>query len=271
MDYFTLYREISGKLRQHGIVSFDAETGIILRHTAGNGVISAPDIPPETVDNIRKIVERRIKNEPLQYILQSASFREIDLYVTPAVLIPRPETELLAGYFIDTLAPGAKMLDIGTGSGAVALSAAYERNDLQVTAVDISPAALQVARKNALDLQLDVEILHSDLFSALPGRKFDGIAANLPYVTFAEYDTLAPEVRDFEPELALTAPEDGFALIGECISQLPEHLLPGGMAVFEMSPHQTSKAAWLLKKHGFAADILCDLTGRERFVRGICK
>ena len=163
------------------------------------------------------------------------------------------------------------MLDIGTGSGAVALSAAYERKDLLVTAVDISPAALQVAQKNAHTLELGVEFLISDLFSALPERKFDGIAANLPYVTMEEYKLLAPEVRDFEPELALTAPDDGFAIIAECIRKLPEHLLPGGMAIFEMSPHQTAKAAGMLRSCGFAADILCDLTGRERFVRGIAR
>lgn len=215
---------------------------------------------------LRAAALRRCRREPLQYITGKACFRNLELKVTPDVLIPRPETELLVDEIIRELPPGGTLLDIGTGSGAIAVSAADERRDIRVTAVDISPQALEVAKENARRAGVEICFLQSDLFSALEGKRFDYIAANLPYVTDEEYLTLAPEVREHEPRLALTAPESGFALIRKTAEKLKDHLTPAGKAGFELDPQQAARLQKLLTDSGFAARILKDLTGRERFV-----
>ncbi len=211
---------------------------------------------------------RRIKREPLQYITGRAYFRDLVLEVNPDVLIPRFETELLVDRVVENAPHGAKILDIGTGSGAIAVSCAYERKDCDVLALDISAAALETAQRNAEKYQLkNIRIRKSDLFSALaPEETFDVIAANLPYVTFDEYDVLQPEVKEFEPQLALTAHDDGLDLIYKVCRELDHRLNPGAFAIFEMSPHQTEKVAELLGKTGFSCSVISDYTSRERFV-----
>ena len=224
-------------------------------------------IPEEQEQLLQALAQRRCRREPLQYITGRAYFRDLTLEVTPAVLIPRPETELLVDFILEKVPQNGRILDIGTGSGAIAVSCASERADVSVTAVDISPDALQIAQKNAVLCKAEnIRFLESNLFSALDGEKFDFIAANLPYVTEEEYTGLAPEVREHEPVLALTAPDEGFYLIEQTARQLAEHLLPGGRAGFELSPPQAMRLKLLLQSLGFSADIVCDLTGRERFV-----
>ncbi len=257
MDFLELQRRIADRLTDAGMVSAAAEARLIVRESAS---------PRAAL----RIAAKRATGVPLQYILRRAPFREIELAVSPAVLIPRPETELLAGFFIDALPRAATLLDLGTGSGAIALSAAFERPDLRVTAVDVSPSALRVARRNRKNLGLDgrVEIRKSDLFSALKNRRFAGIAANLPYVTEREYATLPAEVRDFEPRLALVAASRGLELIFRAIDELDHHLAPGGFAVFELSPAQAPAAVKHLRDRGFTAEIRQDLCRRDRFVAG---
>lgn len=211
---------------------------------------------------------RRIKHEPLQYITGRAYFRDIVLEVNPDVLIPRFETELLVDRVVKNAPREAKMLDIGTGSGAIAVSCAFERSDLDVLALDVSAAALETARRNAEKYQLkNIRFLKSDLFSGLAcDEKFDVIAANLPYVTFDEYAVLQPEVKEFEPQLALTAHDEGLALIYKVCRELDLRLNSGGFAIFEMSPHQTAEVAELLESYGFFCSVISDYTSRERFV-----
>ena len=224
-------------------------------------------VSPETEALLLQLAARRCHREPLQYITGKAYFRDLTLHVTPDVLIPRPETELLVDFALKSLPEKGSLLDMGTGSGAIALSCAAERPDLNVTAVDISPAALETARENAKLCRVsNVRFLESDLFSALEEEKFDFIAANLPYVTEEEYLSLSPEVRDHEPVLALTAPCEGFLLMEKTARQLAEHLLPGGRAAFELSPPQAERLRALLTELGFKAWISRDLTERDRFV-----
>lgn len=216
-----------------------------------------------------EITARRLNNEPWQYIFKRAYFRDLVLEVTPDVLIPRPETELLVEWCINNLPENGALLDVGTGSGAIALSVAQERRDSQVTACDISIAALNTASRNAMQAGLsNVKFEQSDLLSNLPGRKFDIIAANLPYVTFAEYSELPPEVKNFEPQLALTANDNGLELIKKLILQTPELLSPRGGIILEMSPTQTAEVSeFMAQSLNFCAiEIIRDYTGRERFV-----
>ena len=217
----------------------------------------------------KAIIQRRLNNEPWQYIFQRAYFRDLELKVTPSVLIPRPETELLVDFCVEFLPEHGSLLDLGTGSGAIALSVASERPDARVTACDISLDALAIARENAQCIApQQVEFLHSDLFSQLDGRRFDMIAANLPYVTESEHAGLSPEVRDFEPVLALTSGPDGLDLIRQSIIQAPEHLTPGGSMIWEMSPPQTASVVELIRQdvRYCAVEILNDYTNRNRFV-----
>ena len=227
------------------------------------------NLTPELWAKGLEIIERRLQNEPWQYIFQRAYFRDLTLKVTPAVLIPRPETELLVDWCIDILPEGGKVLDLGTGSGAIALSIATERPDAEVTACDISADALSIAMENAQNAAPNrVRWVESDLFAALPGEKFDLIAANLPYVTESEHLELSPEVKLFEPKLALTSGEDGLDLIRKTIEQAADHLSPHGAIILEMSSTQTDTVAELFcdTLQYCAIEIIKDYTNRTRFV-----
>ena len=252
--YTDKIREI---LRSGGVENFQQESRWIVAETAGESAAVAA-------------AQRRAAGEPLQYILGTAEFRYLTLDVDHRVLIPRPETESLVEWVLKCAPQNAAVLDLGCGSGAIALSLAHERCDLRVTAADYSVDALDVAKHNAEKCKLSgkVEFVHTDLFSNLTGRKFDIIAANLPYVTEAEYGQLDAEVRDFEPFMALVAPEEGLQLIFRTIAQLDEFLTPGGAAIFELSPPQADITASELQKHGFKSHIELDLCGRKRFVCG---
>jgi len=215
---------------------------------------------------LRELARRRCRREPLQYLTGKAFFRDLELAVSPAVLIPRPETELLVDFLLASAPEGGRVLDLGTGSGAIAVAAAAERPDLAVTAADISIQALGTARKNAEKYGVKIRFVESDLFAALEEETFDFIAANLPYVTDEEYGTLQPEVRDHEPRSALTAPDGGFAVIARAAAELPCRLAPGGRAAFELSPPQAPRLVTLFRSLGLAAHTARDLAGRDRFV-----
>ena len=254
-----LKKQISSILQKAGIGNFNQEARWIAEESPS---------PQSALER----AGRRAGGEPLQYLLGTAPFRNLMLKVDRRVLIPRPETELLVQWIIDCAPANGSVLDLGCGSGAIAIATATERPDLTVCAVDISNDALDVARSNAADYPGNkIEFIRSDLFSALTGRSFDVIGANLPYVTDDEYPELDAEVRDFEPRLALTAPEDGLQLIRMTIEQLSFHLNPGGRAIFELSPHQAKRTVQLLEANGFSAGIICDLCQRERFVTGVKK
>jgi release factor glutamine methyltransferase len=226
-------------------------------------------VPAVMLDQLETVVSRREKREPLQYILGHAYFMNLDLKVTPDVLIPRPETELMVERICRKTPQNAQTLDIGTGSGAVALAIAFERPDLQVTAVDVSLEALKIAEYNRKKYKLgNVKLLQSDLFSNLGRQRFDCIAANLPYVSENEYAELMPEVRDFEPILALTAPQDGLGIIFECIKKAPQYMNKGGLIVFEMGIEQAATIKETLAVTGKFINIkvIQDYSRRDRFV-----
>ena len=267
-------RRIAAELSAAGIPAAEAEARLLLEAAAERRWFDletdpAARLPAQARERLAAWCARRCRREPLQYILGYAFFRDLTLETTPDVLIPRPETELLVDWAADRLPRAGTLLDLGTGSGAIALAVAAERSDAHVTALDLSEAALAVARRNArrCGVAERVEFLRSDLFAALgSGRRFDVICANLPYVTEEEFPSLDPEVRDHEPRLALVAPDAGLALIRRAARELPPRLTENGAAIFELSPPQAPGIARLLEELGFRSAILRDLTGRERFV-----
>jgi release factor glutamine methyltransferase len=174
------------------------------------------EIPPAAARVIAEHVRRRNEREPVAYILGRKGFRNIELKIDPRVLVPRPESELLVEAALD-LPEGARVHDVGTGSGAIALALLDERPDLQVTASEVSPEAADLARENAelLGLPLTVEVAHG-----LPPGEYDLVIANLPYVRDERWETLMPEINRYEPRVALTGGEDGLDHIRELVSSL---------------------------------------------------
>lgn len=223
------------------------------------------EITPEESTVLLEMFRRRAQHEPAQYILGSACFRDLELSVTPAVLIPRPETEELVTLALERAPQNGRVLDMGTGSGAIPVALKCERPDLVITAADLSPEALAVASSNAAAYHAEIEFILSDLWQNLKGRLFDLVTANLPYVAEDEYKQCDKEIF-FEPVMALTAPRDGMELMEKMISELHEHLVPGGKAIFELSPWQNPLICALGKSLNFQADPADDLEGKARFV-----
>jgi release factor glutamine methyltransferase len=220
------------------------------------------------LDVCRELVRRRGDREPVAYIVGTRGFRHLDLKVDSCVLVPRPETELVVDRCLELLrdVPEPAVLDVGTGSGAIALAIASELPAGRVTATDVSPAALDVAWANAVALGLAVEMRQGDLLDGLGDRRFDLIASNPPYVSEQEIEGLEPEVAVHEPRLATVA-GDGLDAYRRLLPDAREHLVEGGWLVLECGAGQ---AGWLVSevdRLGYgAADVARDLAGIERVV-----
>lgn len=232
-------------------------------------------LEPAEVDAYREAVRRRASREPLQYITGEAAFRELTLHVDPRVLVPRPETEILVGEVLSWVADrggSCVALDLGTGSGAIALSLLAEGPFERVVATDVSAGALDVAGANARRLELDdrLELRLGPLWEPIgDGERFDVIVANPPYVADAERESLMPEVGEHEPGEALFAGPDGLAVIRAIAAGSPPRLAAGGLLALEVGLGQAPAVADLLGAAGYAeVRMVKDLTGRERVVRG---
>jgi release factor glutamine methyltransferase len=228
---------------------------------------------PEAVAAYREAVRRRARREPLQYITGEAAFRAITVRVDPRVLIPRPETEVLVGEVLAAVGGGGGQItgvDIGTGSGAIALSLLEEGPFGRVVATDVSAGALEVAASNAASLGLEerLELRRGSVWEPIgEGERFHVIVANPPYVMESERAALMPEVRDHEPEGALFGGADGLAVIRELVSGASSHLHAGGLLALEVGPTQATAVAELMGGAGLVgARVVADLTGRDRLV-----
>jgi release factor glutamine methyltransferase len=222
----------------------------------------------------RELVRRRLAREPVAYIEGSKGFHALDLelLVDRRVLIPRPETEHLVDWLLESLrpppAPLMHVLDVGTGSGAIALAIAKARHEVRVTGVDASPDALELARHNTQRLGLDerVTLLGSNLLDAveIPSSGFDAIAANLPYIPSGELRGLSPEVRDWEPHAALDGGADGLTVIRRLVAQIVERraLAAGGRLLLEVGIGQAELVEELLRAAGFT-----DVASRTDYAR----
>lgn len=226
-------------------------------------------LEPAELAEFKARLKRRIRNEPLQYIEGTATFRDLDLRVDPRVLIPRPETEQLVQRVLDWSAgkDGLDVVDIGTGSGAIALSLRAEGSFGRVVATDISDEALAVARENAGRLKLEkVEFRAGESLDPIAGERFDVVVSNPPYVGSGE--ALPPEVGEWEPKGALVAGEDGLDVIRQIVQGAHGYLNPGGLLALEIGCLQAEEVAALVARNpSFEAPVVYrDLAGRDRFV-----
>jgi release factor glutamine methyltransferase len=209
---------------------------------------------------------RAVLREPVAYITGRRGFRQIELAVDRRALIPRPESELLVECAL-CLAPGTRVLDLGTGSGAIALALKHERPDLHVSASDLSEQALALARANAARLGLDVEFMRADLLDGI-ADEFDVVLANLPYVAEREQGTLAPEIVRHEPAGALFAGEDGLDAIRALLAQLAPRARVRFVAL-EVGAGQAAAVGEMCRAAGFEkVGFVADLAGIERMVKG---
>lgn len=264
--------------KQHAVASPRLDAEILLSHvlacprielyTLYDGEVSVPDRA-----QFRDLVKRRAAGCPPAYLIGWREFYGIRFNVTPAVLIPRPETEHLveAALAFAAAEPLARFLDIGTGSGAIAVAIAKNLPEVRGWAVDLSPEALAVARNNAETAGVADRIAFatSDLFANIdPTATFDLIVSNPPYVTTQEWERLNPGVRDFEPHLALDGGKDGLDVIRRLVEATPRHLRPGGRLYLEIGETQSAAATAILASspHLVPLPVILDLAKKHRVV-----
>ncbi|HXU92122.1 MAG TPA: peptide chain release factor N(5)-glutamine methyltransferase [Gallionella sp.] len=250
------------------------EVQMLLQHVLGVSRSYLLAHPEQVLDEAkasayRALLQRRLAGEPLAYILGEREFFGLDFRVTPATLIPRPDTELLVELALQRIPQGGRVLDLGTGSGAIALSIAHSRPDAEVTAADFSNDALEVARDNALRLKIgNARFVQSDWFSALAGERFDLIVSNPPYIADADAHLSQGDLR-FEPRTALASGPDGLDDIRRIVADAKAHLTAGGWLMFEHGYDQAERVRDLLAAAGFAEVFsACDLAGIERVSGG---
>jgi release factor glutamine methyltransferase len=229
-------------------------------------VLAFPErqLPAEVASRFHESVSRRRNGEPVAYIIGRKEFYGVDLTVNPAVLIPRPETELLVDLALER--DFSSMLDLGTGSGAIAIAIKRQRPAVRVVAVEASAAALVVARRNAVRHALEIEFRHGCWFEALGGERFDLILCNPPYV--AAGDSHLGDLR-FEPDQALVSGTDGLDAMREIAGEAPRHLAAGGWLLLEHGAGQDAAVRLLLQKAGLeSVSTWPDLAGIPRVTGG---
>jgi release factor glutamine methyltransferase len=268
-------------LKKAGVESYSLDAALLLASaldTDRTAFLLGPGAPVSACrcKKYRELLERRGNRECTAYITNSREFRFLDLYVDQNVLVPRPDTETLveaALARIDKLSETKAapfVLDVGTGSGAVALSLKHERPFIEVAASDLSDAALAVARRNAEKhgLRDGVRFIRSNVFENITGR-FDIIVSNPPYIPHGQIETLQAEVRR-EPVIALDGGRDGLETIRRIVSGAKKHLLPGGYIFLEVSPQQSDDVSALLVSAGFhGVEVSRDLSGSDRVLGAV--
>jgi len=265
-----LVREGAAQLAQAGCQTAQLDAEILVAHaleTDRTGLRRLSSDPLGEMDEAaaRGLLARRAQREPVAQIVGYRWFRNVQVSVDSRVLTPRPETELLVEWGV-CLPANARVADIGTGSGAIALALADERPDLQITATDVDAGALSVARENAVRLGLDISFVQGDLLDAVDSE-LDALISNPPYIKDSELAGLAPEVVDHEPHLALTAGPDGLEVVQRLVEQASLRKIP--WIALEIGAGQADQTAALLTRAGWGhVEIRNDLAGIGRVVIG---
>jgi release factor glutamine methyltransferase len=255
-------------LEKAGFPGSDAKHLVLHAMTwTGTGVpLPSDPLPPGAEARLDQALAARLCHQPVSQIRGWRDFWNHRFRVTPDVLDPRPETERLVALALEQ--PFARVLDLGTGSGAILISLLAARPGAAGVGVDLSPAALDIARDNARAIGVTAEFRLSDWFADVTGP-FDLIVSNPPYIAEAELPALAPEVRDWEPRMALTPGGDGLAAYRAITAGAGAHLAPGGRLMVEIGPAQGQAVAALFHAAGLAGvRVLPDLDGRDRVVAG---
>jgi release factor glutamine methyltransferase len=266
-----LVDEVSGRLRRGGVEHPRREAHRLVGDLAelGSGAsVLHPEraVPGGLRDRVLAAADRRANGEPIAYVTGRAGFRHLELAVDHRVLIPRPETEQLVDLVLAEV-PHGRIVDVGTGSGCIALSLAAEGHGVEVTGIDRSPEALAVARTNALRLGLVVEWLEGDLLGPVQGRRFDVVVSNPPYLATEEYRVLDASVRAWEPEGALVGGADGLEVIRRILAEALEVVRPGGLLALEIDSSRAAATVALAAAAGWQdVAVIRDLFGRDRFL-----
>lgn len=229
-------------------------------------------LTPPQLEILRGWIRRRIGHEPLQYITGKTEFYGRVFQVNPEVLIPRPETERVVDVALHMLAGmhQPKVLDVGTGSGCIAISIGAEKPDTTITALDISPTALTVARENARNLQVaGICFLEADILKTVPPGPFDMLVSNPPYIPGEEIPILTAEIQDYEPHLALTDGGDGLSFYRHFARLAPRLLAEGGWLVLEVGlGEHPARAAAVFEEAGFSTpELIADFSGHQRVLK----
>jgi release factor glutamine methyltransferase len=270
-----------GYLKEQGSESPRLEAEVLLAHSCGWARIQLythfEDIlSPEVRAKMRELVKRRGAHEPVAYLVGYREFFSLRFEVGSGVFIPRPETETLVLESLEILKssgePSPQVLDLCTGSGAIGIAIAVNASSARVTCIDKNDAPIQFATRNAAKHSVAdrVTVLQGDLFSPLsPAARFDVIVCNPPYVTTAEIERLAEDVKSYEPHAALDGGPDGLDVLRRIASEAPQRLKPGGWILFELSPEQGDAALQILRDAGFdSVAAVKDLAGALRVVKG---
>jgi release factor glutamine methyltransferase len=265
-----------GYLQEKGVPNAKLETDLLIAHVLGMQRLDVylnfdRPISAKERDCLRPLVKRRGQREPLQYILGYQDFCDCTLKVDPRALIPRPETEQLIERIVQSLAePPARILDLGTGSGAIILALQQQYPAAQCTAVDVSQAALDLAQENERSVleAPSIEWIQSDWWSHIEaGKQYDLIVSNPPYLTTAELASAEPEVSQFEPHTALVSGTEGLHALQAIFEQLQQRLLPDGLCFLETGIDQDSALQRACQQAGLQGQSYPDLSGRTRFFK----
>lgn len=273
MQYRELYRMGKDRLMEAKIPEAELDARLLLEEVCGTDrndllVHGDREIAPEQSERYLDFIHRRQKHEPLQQITGYQEFMGLRFKVTPDVLIPRQDTEILVEEVMRYLHDGMHILDMCTGSGCILLSLLKYSNDCEGTGCDISEPALKVAEENAKELSLNASFVQSNLFENISG-KYEFIVSNPPYIPTGVIPTLMEEVRDHEPVSALDGREDGLYFYREIVEKAGEYLYPGGMLFFEIGYDQAEKVSSLMREAGYQEVTVCkDLAGLDRVVYG---
>lgn len=268
--------------QQHGIPNPRLDAEVLLGHLLKKSRLQLYlhfEMPvfQEHLTPFRELIKKRIAHTPVSYLTNRKEFMSLDFYVDERVLIPRPETEQLVETILTAETENSqRLLEIGTGSGVIATCLAVQHSEWEIVATDISETALAVARKNAEihDCTAQIKFLSGDLFEPVAAicangeAQFDWIVCNPPYIKNTERDTLSPDVRDHEPEIALFAGDDGLDVIRRLIAEAPKYLAPTGKLILEIGATQANTIRTLLEAGSAYATykLFKDYAGKERIV-----